>query len=114
MDVLIDIESIIDIFNNDLIDIDIFKKCRYIDNQYGLSIYRTPLPDGKAELNLTFQLPSASELIPPPFHMSPVPIPQRPILPLFPKGYSLRAFGAHSKTKHASQKKPSSKQRKNY
>ena len=35
----------IDIFKSDLIDIDIdiFKTCRYIDNRYGLSIYRTPL-----------------------------------------------------------------------
>ena len=32
-----------DIFKNGLIDIDIFNKCRYIDNRYGLSIYRTPL-----------------------------------------------------------------------
>ena len=40
----------IDIFKSDLIDIDIdidiFKKCRYIDNRYGLSIYRTPLGPG--------------------------------------------------------------------
>ena len=27
------------------IDIDIFQKCRYIDNQYFISIYRTPLDD---------------------------------------------------------------------
>ena len=39
MNVFIDI----DIFKSDLIDIDIFKTCRYIDNRYGLSIYRTPL-----------------------------------------------------------------------
>ena len=44
------------------------------------------LPGGKAEINLTFQLPNASEVIPPPFHVSPVPAPQRPIPPLFPKG----------------------------
>ena len=35
------------IFKSDLTDIDInidiFKMCRYIDNRYGLSIYRTPL-----------------------------------------------------------------------
>ena len=34
----------IDIFKNSHIDINIFKKCWYIDNRYGLSIYRTPLP----------------------------------------------------------------------
>ena len=43
MNVFIDI----DIFKSDLIeidiDIDIFKTCRYIDNRYGLSIYRAPL-----------------------------------------------------------------------
>ena len=44
------------------------------------------LPGGKAEINLTFQLPNASEVIPPPFHVSPVPAPQRPKPPLFPKG----------------------------
>ena len=36
-----------DIFKNDHIDIDIdidiFQKCRYIDNRYSLSIYRTGL-----------------------------------------------------------------------
>ena len=44
MNVFIDID--IDIFKSDLIDIDIdiFKTCRYIDNRYDLSIYRTPLP----------------------------------------------------------------------
>ena len=69
------------------------------------------LPDGKAELNLTFQLPSASEVIPPPSHSSPVPAPQRPIPPLFPKGYSPQRFGEHSKNTHASQK---NRQRKSY
>ena len=47
MNVFIDIDIDIDIFKSDLIDIDIgidiFKTCRYIDNRYGLSIYRTPL-----------------------------------------------------------------------
>ena len=47
MNVFIDIDIKIDIFKSDLIDIDIdidiFKMCRYIDNRYGLSIYRTPL-----------------------------------------------------------------------
>ena len=47
MNVFIDIDIDIDIFKSDLIDIDIdidiLKTCRYIDNRYGLSIYRTPL-----------------------------------------------------------------------
>ena len=43
MNVFIDIDIDIDIFKIDLIDIDIFKTRRYIDNRYGLSIYRTPL-----------------------------------------------------------------------
>ena len=60
------------------------------------------LPDGKAELSLTFQLPPASEVVPPPFHGHPVKAqqlppaaevvpprphvsPQRHIQPLFPK-----------------------------
>ena len=51
MNVFIDID--IDIFKSDLIDIDvdidIFKTCRYIDNRYGLSIYRTPLHGSQAE-----------------------------------------------------------------
>ena len=40
---LIDIDIDIDIFKNDHIDIDIFQKCRYIDNRYVISIYRTGL-----------------------------------------------------------------------
>ena len=43
------------------------------------------LSGGQAVLNLTFQLPTASEVIPPPSHVPPVPAPQRPIHPLFPK-----------------------------
>merc|ERR1711873_88287 len=38
---LIDIDIDIDIFQNHHIDIDIFQKCRYIDNRYVISIYRT-------------------------------------------------------------------------
>ena len=47
------------------------------------------LPCGQAELNLTFQLPAASEVIPPPSHVFPAsaPQPQRPIPPLFPNGF---------------------------
>ena len=60
------------------------------------------LPDGKAELSLTFQLSPATEVVPPPFPVHPaaevVPppphvSPQRHIQPLFPK-----KSGAKSKT----------------
>lgn len=73
------------------------------------------LPGGQAELNLTFRLPSASQVIPPPSHVSPVFAPQLPIPPLFsnacfPKG----SGGADSKTKQASPKKFSSRLRKSY
>ena len=53
MNVFIDIDIDINIFKSDLIDIDIdididiFKTCRYIDNRYSLSIYRTPLAPGE-------------------------------------------------------------------
>ena len=43
------------------------------------------LPGGRAKLNVTFQLPHASEVIPPPSH--PVPTHQRPTCPLFPGGF---------------------------
>ena len=46
------------------------------------------LPGGQAELNLTFQLPPASEVVPPPSHVPPVPAPHRPIHPLFPESTS--------------------------
>ena len=68
------------------------------------------LPGGRAQLNLTFQLPAAPEVVPPPFHVSPAPTHQRPIHPLFPGGYSPQG----PKTKPAAQKKVSSKQRKSY
>ena len=45
------------------------------------------LPGGRAELNLTFQLPQASQVVSPPSHVFPVPAPQRPIQPLFSKGF---------------------------
>ena len=41
----INIDNDIDIFKNGHIDMNVFKKCWYINNRYGLSIYRTPLPD---------------------------------------------------------------------
>ena len=72
------------------------------------------LPGGQAELHLTFQLPPASEVVPPPSHVSPVP-PQRPIQPLFPNGRFPQGSAAVSKTKpQASLKKVSSRQRKSY
>ena len=67
------------------------------------------IPEGQAELNLTFMLPSASQVIPPPSYVPPVSAPQRPIPPLFPRGCFSRQFGAHS-----SQKKTSPRQRKSY
>ena len=70
------------------------------------------LPDGRAELNVTFQLPPASEVVPPPFH--PVPAYQRPIRPLFPGGFSPQGPASGRKTKPAPQKKVSSKRRKSY
>ena len=68
------------------------------------------LPGGQAELNLAFRLPSASQVIPPPSHVSPVPPPQRPIHPLFPKGCSPQGSGAEL----TSPKKVSSRQRKSH
>ena len=53
------------------------------------------LPGGQAVLNLTFQLPDASEVIPPPSHVSPVPR-QRPIQPLFPHGSFPQGSGVDS------------------
>ena len=72
------------------------------------------LPGGQAELNLAFRLPSASQVIPPPSHVSPVPAPQRPIRPLFPKGCFPQGSATDSVTKHASKKQVSSRQRKSY
>ena len=64
------------------------------------------LPGGQAVLNLTFQLPSATEIIPPPSNVHTVPTTQRPIIPLFPKGFPQGSPSASPKV--------SSKQRKNY
>ena len=71
------------------------------------------LPGGHAKLSLSFQLPLASEVVPPPSKVLPAPAPQRPIPPLFPEGCFPHVSGADSKIKHAS-KKVSSKQRKSY
>ena len=71
------------------------------------------LPSGRAELNLTFQLPPASEVFPPPSPVFPAPAPQRTIHPLFPKGFfPQRSCSLVSKP--VCQKNPSSKQRKSY
>ena len=72
------------------------------------------LPDGHAKLNLTFQLPSASEVIPPPSCASSSSTSQRPIFPLFPKGFSPQGPAPAPKPKEASQKKISSRRRKSY
>ena len=69
------------------------------------------LPGGRAELNVTFQLPPSSEVVPPPCH--PVPVHQRPIHPLFP-GFSPQGPAPGRKTKQAPQKKLSSRQRKSF
>ena len=71
------------------------------------------LPGGQAELNLTFQLPQASEVIPPP-QVPPVAVTQRPSYPLFPNGSFPQNSGADPSAKNASQEKVSSRQRKSY
>ena len=71
------------------------------------------LPGGRAELNITFQLPPAAEVIPPPSHVSQVP-PQRPIHPLFPNGWAPKGSGGADCKTQASPKKVSSRQRKSY
>ena len=77
-----------------------------------LASYRLEaLPGGRAELNVTFQLPPSSEVVPPPCH--PVPVHQRPIHPLFP-GFSPQGPAPGRKTKQAPQKKLSSRQRKSF
>ena len=76
------------------------------------SFWLEALPGGRAELNLTFKLPSASEVIPPPSYVPPVPSHQRPIQPLFPKGYFPQ--GSDLKSKPIPPKVASKRQRKNY
>ena len=73
------------------------------------------LASGQAELNLTFQLPPASEVIPPPSHVFPAstPQPQRPIPPLFPNGFLPQRSGGQV-PRSVVQKKITSKQRKSY
>jgi len=76
------------------------------------------LPGGRAELNLTFQLPPTYEVVPPPSpsHVSPVLAPQRPVQPLFPKSCFPQRSGSgpnQPKPKLASPK-VSSRQRKSY
>ena len=84
----------------------------HVTNFRKASFQLDALPGGQARLNLTFQLPSTSEVVPPPSHVFPVP-PQRPIHPLFPNGYFPQG-SADTKTRHASPKKVSSRQRKSY
>ena len=77
------------------------------------------LPGGFAKLNLTFQLPSASQLVPPPFHVSPVPVHQRPVQPLFPRGCFPQGSDPKTKPPPPKSKPPTPKvasrrQRKNY
>ena len=69
MNVFIDIDIEIDIFKSDLIDVDIFKTCRYINNRYGLSIYGTPLRLLDKPINQCFEFlilfsKQGTELIP--------------------------------------------------
>ena len=70
------------------------------------------LPGGHAELNLTFQLPPSSEVVPPPAHVFPAHVPQRPIQPLFPQWCSPKKSVADSK--HASKVRVSCRRRKSY
>ena len=70
------------------------------------------LPGGHAELNITFQLPQAAAVIPPPAYVPPVVPPQRPISPLFPNGWAPK--GSHGAESKAPPKKVSSRLRKNY
>ena len=78
-----------------------------------LASYRLEaLPGGRAALNVTFQLPHASEVIPPPFH--PVPTHQRTTCPLFPGGFSPQGPASGTKKVPTPQRKVFSKQRKSY
>ena len=76
------------------------------------------LPGGHAELNITFQLPTASEVIPPPTHVpSVVPPrvpPQCPIPPLFPNGWVIKGPGGANSKSQAPPKKVSSRLRRSY
>ena len=76
------------------------------------------LPGGHAELNITFQLPTASEVIPPPTHVpSVVPPrvpPQCPIPPLFPNGWVTKGPGGANSKSQAPPKKVSSRLRRSY
>ena len=69
------------------------------------------LPCGQAELNLTFQLPPAHEVVPPPAQVYPTHVPQRHIQPLFPEGCFPKKSDAHSKQ---SSKVSPRRRRKNY
>ena len=72
------------------------------------------LPGGHAELNITFQLPQAAEVIPPPTHVPSEVRPQRPITPLFPHGWVPKGSGRADSKSQAPSKKVSSRLRKSY
>ena len=72
------------------------------------------LPGGQAQLSLTFQLPSASEVIPPPSHVFPVPASLRPITPLFPRGCASKKTPVVQANTKFSQEQVSCKRRKSY
>jgi len=72
------------------------------------------LPNGHAELNITFQLPQAAEVIPPPTHVPSEVRPQRPIPPLFPNGWVPKGSGRADSKSQAPSKKVSSRLRKSY
>ncbi len=63
------------------------------------------LPCGQAELNLTFQLPPASEVVPPPAQVYPTDVPQRHIQPLFPEGCFPKKSDSGAKLKTVSPKR---------
>ena len=72
------------------------------------------LPGGHAELCLTFRLPSASHVIPPPFHVSQVGAPQRSTHPLFPKSCPSKLTPAADAKVEVRQVQVSCKKRKSY
>ena len=72
------------------------------------------LPGGQAELSLTFKLPSASQVIPPPFNVSPVPAPQRPTHPLFPGGFPSKSTPVAEAKLEVRREQVSCKKRKSY
>ena len=76
------------------------------------------LPGGHAELNITFQLPQAADVIPPPTHVPSVVPPRVPpqcsIPPLFPNGWVTKGPGGANSKSQAPPKKVSSRLRRSY